>query len=173
MKLRPQAAGRTVRRTGMSMKAFAMSSLIKVLMGAGAQAAGASAVITGVSGLYIDLSIQTRRDLCGARFKDTKAAWRERTSAWQSRNAATLAELHALADRHESGQGADPAAATVVQHFKLLAALAPATNLAALADEQSAWVCGQWLADLEPAGKVDTTLPTLLQAARQLRPAAR
>jgi hypothetical protein len=145
-----------------------------------AQPAGASAVITGVSGLYIDLSIQTRRDLCSARFKDTQPAWRERTAAWQSRNDTTLAELRDLAARHEGRQGSaagNPAtaaaAATVVQQFKLMAALAPATNLAPLVDEQAAWVCQQWLSDLEPAGKVDATLPRLLDAARKLHSTSR
>ena len=137
-----------------------------------AQPAGASAVITGVSGLYIDLSIQTRRDLCSVRFKDTQPAWRERTAAWQARNEATLAELRDLATKHEGGPGTDAAtaaAATVVRQFKLMAVLAPATNLAPLVDEQAAWVCRQWLSDLEPAGTVDTTLPRLLDAARKLQ----
>ena len=40
--------------------------------------AGASGIITGISGLYIDLSIQTRRDLCSARFKPTRSDWAER-----------------------------------------------------------------------------------------------
>ena len=137
-----------------------------------AQPAGASAIITGVSGLYIDLSIQTRRDLCSARFKDTQPAWRERTAAWQARNEATLAELRGLAAKHEGGPGADgatAAAATVVRQFKLMAVLAPATNLAPLVDEQAAGVCRQWLSDLEPAGTVDATLPRLLDAARKLQ----
>ena len=137
-----------------------------------AQPAGASAIITGVSGLYIDLSIQTRRDLCSARFKDTQPAWRERTAAWQARNEATLAELRDLATKHEGGPGTDAAtaaAATVVRQFKLMAVLAPATNLAPLVDEQAAGVCRQWLSDLEPAGTVDATLPRLLDAARKLQ----
>lgn len=155
------------------MSRFVVALFLCTLVCPAARAAGASAVITGVSGLYIDHSIQTRRDLCSARFKDTQSAWRERTAAWQARNAATLQELRDLASRHESGQGADAAAATVAQQFKLLATLAPATNLAPLPDEQAAWVCGQWLADLEPASKVDAALPTLLDAARKLQPAAR
>lgn len=138
--------------------------------------AGASGIIGGISGLYLDLSIQTRRDLCSARFKPTRNDWAERTLRWQERNAAVLAELRGLADLHEGSatsappQGpAEAAAATVVRQFKLMATLAPATNLAPLADEQAAWVCNQWLADLEPAGKVDQALPVLLQAARKLK----
>lgn len=139
--------------------------------------AGASGIITGISGLYIDLSIQTRRDLCSARFKPTRSDWAERTSLWRERNAAILTELRGLAEQHEGGAAgsspapgsAEAAAATVVRQFKLMATLAPATNLAPLGDEQAAWVCNQWLADLEPAGKVDQTLPVLLQAARKLQ----
>lgn len=138
--------------------------------------AGASGIIGGISGLYLDLSIQTRRDLCSARFKPTASDWAERTSQWQQRNAATLAELRGLADLHEGSATSAPppgpaeaAAATVVRQFKMMTTLAPATNLAPLADEQAAWVCNQWLADLEPAGKVDQALPVLLQAARKLK----
>jgi hypothetical protein len=155
------------------MNRFVVALGLCTLVCPAAQAAGASAVITGVSGLYIEHSIQTRRDLCSARFKDTQSAWRERTAAWQSRNSAALSELRELAARHESSQGAQAGAAAVAQQFKLLAALAPATNLAPLPDEQAAWVCGQWLADLEPASKVDAALPTLLEAARKLQPTAR
>lgn len=139
--------------------------------------AGASGIIGGISGLYLDLSIQTRRDLCSARFKPTRSDWAERTSLWRERNAAILTELRSLAEQHEGGAvgsspapgSAEAAAATVVRQFKLMATLAPATNLAPLGDEQAAWVCNQWLADLEPAGKVDQTLPVLLQAARKLK----
>ena len=173
MKLRLHTARAPLLRPRLALRPLASSLLAAMLACTGAQAAGASAVITGISGFYIDLSIQTRRDLCGARFKDTQAVWRERAAAWQARNATTLAELRALADRHEAGQGADPAAATVVQQFKLLAALAPATHLAPLGDEQAARVCGQWLSDLEPAAKVNAALPTLLDAARKLQPTAR
>lgn len=155
------------------MKAVARSILATLFLSGGAHAGGASAVITGVSGLYIDLSIQTRRDLCSARFKDQRAAWHESTANWQSRNGAGLAELKSLATQHEAGHGGDVAAAAVLQQFKLMAVLAPATNLAPLTDEQAAWVCGQWLSDLAPGAKVDATLPALLDAARKLRPAAR
>ena len=138
--------------------------------------AGASGIIGGISGLYLDLSILTRRDLCSARFKPTASSWAERSSSWQQRNAAALAELRGLAELHEGSAPSTPphgpaeaAAATVVRQFKLMATLAPATNLAPLPDEQAAWVCSQWLADLEPAGKVDQALPVLLQAARKLK----
>jgi hypothetical protein len=149
---------------------------------AGAQAAGASGVTTGISGLAIDFSIQTRRDLCSARFPDTRPAWVERTAAWQQRNSAVLGDLKAEGDRLDpaaraaaSGAPLPPADAptTVLRQMRLMAGLAPATNLAPLADEQARWVCGQWLADLEPAGKAEQALPTLLDAARKLRAPAR
>ena len=167
------AAGMPRFETCSFMKSMARTLLATVSVFSSVHAAGASAVITGISGLYIELSIQTRLDLCSARFRDTQAAWRDGTASWQSRNGAVLAELKALAAQYEAGQAADAAAATVLQQFKLMAALAPATNLAPLADEQAAWVCSQWLSDLEPAAKVDATLPALLDAARKLRPAAR
>jgi hypothetical protein len=169
-----------------TLRAAAAASALACALGCAAQGthsaqgtsgAGASGIITGISGLYIGLSIQTRRDLCGARFKATRSDWAERSRRWQERNAPVLAELRALADKHE-GQpvpGAAPtspaeaAAAAVVRQFKMMATLAPATNLAPLADEPAAWVCNQWLADLEPAGKVDQTLPVLLAAARKLQ----
>ena len=172
MKLLLCATDSALRRSAMAMTALAPTILATTLACTGVQAAGASAVITGVSGLYIDLSIQTRRDLCSERFKGTQDAWRERAAAWRSRNAEVLAELRALAGRHEAAQGGDAGAAAVVQQFKLLAALAPAANLAPLADEQASWVCDQWLSDLGPAGKVDAALPTLLSAARKLQSAA-
>ena len=167
------AAGMPRFETWSFMKTIARTLLATVSVCSSVHAAGASAVITGISGLYIEVSIQTRRDLCSARFKDTQAAWHEGMASWQSRNSAVLAELKALAAQHEAGQAADATAATVLQQFKLMAALAPATNLAPLADEQAAWVCGQWLSDLEPAAKVDATLPALLDAARKLRSTAR
>ncbi len=147
-----------------------------------AQAADASGVITGISGLYIDFSIQTRRDLCSARFPDTRPVWAERTASWQQRNGAVLGELKAEADRLDPGaRAAKPGAplpavdapTTVLRQMRLMAGLAPATNLAPLADEQARWVCGQWLQDLEPAGKAEEALPTLLDAARKLRAPAR
>ena len=167
------AAGLPLFENCTTMKTVARSILATIFFCSSVHAAGASAVITGISGLYIELSIQTRRDLCSARFKDTQIAWRDRTASWQSRNGAALAGLTALAAQHEAGQAADPATATVLQQFKLLAALAPASNLAPLADEQAATVCRQWLADLEPAGTVDATLPRLLDAARRLQAAPR
>lgn len=162
---------------------LALTAAAALLTGtAAAQAAGAPGVITGISGLAIDFSIQTRRDLCSARFPDTRAAWAERASAWQQRNRAALGELKAEADRLDPGAGAvapgaplPPADAptTVLRQMRLMAGLAPATNLAPLADEQARWVCGQWLQDLEPEGKAEQALPALLEAARKLRAPAR
>lgn len=141
-------------------------------------AAGASTIISGMSGLYLETSIQSRRDLCVTRFKDTQAAWTANMARWQQRNAAVLADLRAVAERLEgaslpgSSTRGNDATASLLQ-FKLMAALAPAGNLAPLVDEQAAWVCAQWLSDLEPAGKVEQALPVLLDAARKLQPATR
>ena len=139
-------------------------------------AAGASVVISGMSGLYLETSIQSRRDLCVTRFKDSQAAWTGTMAHWKQRNASVLEDLRAIAERlegapHPGGSG-NEAAASLLQ-FKLMAALAPAGNLAPLVDEQAARVCAQWLSDLEPAGKVEQALPVLLDSARKLQPVTR
>jgi hypothetical protein len=140
----------------------------------GAHAQGASTVLGGLRATLFEEHLLATSQICGARFKDTAAAWQEGIARFRGHNAAALAELRELRDQlvATAGKRSPGDAARTLDSLQILQATVPAMILAPELDPSARAICERWLNGLAAGGSEEMRLPHALELARKLQPPA-